>query len=288
MINFTKRERSKLWVNFYLDGDKNINIVTAPKWKKIINQKLLSNLFNNPINWFQTKHGNCLYKIENYDKYRNDIQSFFDKLNSFIWLEVNKNIDKYFDSSILSYCVAKDFNISINEDERTPLGRAEYYLKYKINELSEEEILNNEKLLMNSVLSCYNILPIDNNNICITIIPMDENDNEEIKLSHKMAKFLSSEKNHEILFFKCKKPKIKNLELNDKIKAWDTIYSNKDYFTKIGKCNIIGKDFIIVDDLYQSGVSMWYYAKFLKSIGARTVMGIAAVKSLRDSDNKNG
>lgn len=288
MINFTIKERSKLWVIFHPDGDKNINIVTAPKWKEIINQKLLSNLFSKPINWFQTSNGNYLYKIKNYDEYKADIQSFFDELNSFIWLDINKNIDKYFNSSILSYCVAKDLNFSMNENERTPLGKAEYCLKYKINKLSEEEILNNEKLLIDSILSCYNILPIDNNNICITIIPIDKDDNEESKLSYKMAKFLSSEKNHELLFFKCKKPKFKNLNLNDKIKAWDTIYSNKDDFTKIGECNIIGKDFIIVDDLYQSGVSMWYYAKFLKSIGANTVMGIAAVKSLRDSDNKNG
>ena len=47
------------------------------------------------------------------------------------------------------------------------------------------------------------------------------------------------------------------------------------------------KDVIIIDDLYQSGVSMWSYAKFLKSLGAKRVMGISAVKSLRDSDNTN-
>lgn len=41
----------------------------------------------------------------------------------------------------------------------------------------------------------------------------------------------------------------------------------------------------MVDDLYQSGATMWEYAKFLKSLGAICVFGIVCVKSLRDSDN---
>lgn len=41
----------------------------------------------------------------------------------------------------------------------------------------------------------------------------------------------------------------------------------------------------MVDDLYQSGTTMWEYAKFLKTLGARFVFGIVCVKSLRDSDN---
>ena len=45
------------------------------------------------------------------------------------------------------------------------------------------------------------------------------------------------------------------------------------------------KTVLIVDDLYQSGASMWTYAKYLKSMGANKVIGLVAVKSQRDSDN---
>ena len=42
---------------------------------------------------------------------------------------------------------------------------------------------------------------------------------------------------------------------------------------------------ILVDDLYQSGVSMEKTAQFLKSCGAYKVYGVACVKAMRDSDN---
>ena len=44
-------------------------------------------------------------------------------------------------------------------------------------------------------------------------------------------------------------------------------------------------DVFIVDDLYQSGTTMWAFARYLKNLGARQVFGLACVKSLRDSDN---
>ena len=49
---------------------------------------------------------------------------------------------------------------------------------------------------------------------------------------------------------------------------------------------LIVKKVLIVDDLYQSGTSMWSYAKYLKSLGATEVLGLVAVKSQRDSDNQ--
>lgn len=46
-----------------------------------------------------------------------------------------------------------------------------------------------------------------------------------------------------------------------------------------------GKSVLIIDDLYQSGVTAWSLAKFLKSQGAREVYALACVKSWRDTDN---
>ena len=45
------------------------------------------------------------------------------------------------------------------------------------------------------------------------------------------------------------------------------------------------KDIIIIDDLYQSGFTMWTVAQLLKKKGAKRVFGLACVKSLRDTDN---
>ena len=68
----------------------------------------------------------------------------------------------------------------------------------------------------------------------------------------------------------------------EKIEIWEKIYYDKGV---ILDNQIRGKNVIVVDDLYQSGATMWEYAKFLKSLGARCVFGIVCVKSLRDSDN---
>ncbi|MCW2749905.1 MAG: hypothetical protein JWR83_1015 [Aeromicrobium sp.] len=47
-----------------------------------------------------------------------------------------------------------------------------------------------------------------------------------------------------------------------------------------------GKSLVVVDDLYQSGLTINYIAEELRVAGAKSVFGLAAVKTLRDSDNR--
>ena len=49
--------------------------------------------------------------------------------------------------------------------------------------------------------------------------------------------------------------------------------------------SIEGRTILLIDDLYQSGATLWSLARFLKSRGAREVYGLACVKSWRDTDN---
>lgn len=41
----------------------------------------------------------------------------------------------------------------------------------------------------------------------------------------------------------------------------------------------------MIDDLYQSGLTINYIAEELRAAGAHEVFGLAAVKTLRDDDN---
>ena len=50
--------------------------------------------------------------------------------------------------------------------------------------------------------------------------------------------------------------------------------------------DVEGKSIILIDDLYQSGSTMWTVAKLLKKRGARRVLGMGCVKSRRDTDNQ--
>jgi predicted amidophosphoribosyltransferase len=70
---------------------------------------------------------------------------------------------------------------------------------------------------------------------------------------------------------------LKTLTLDHKISALADAFALNE--------SVEGKTILLVDDLYQSGATLWSLAKFLKARGAREVYGLACVKSWRDTDN---
>jgi hypoxanthine phosphoribosyltransferase len=48
---------------------------------------------------------------------------------------------------------------------------------------------------------------------------------------------------------------------------------------------VADKTIVVVDDLYQSGLTISYIAEELRQAGAKEVFGLAAVKTLRNDDN---
>mgnify|MGYP000316815635 CR=1 FL=1 len=280
-MNFTKRQRSELW--FKINDDN--SIVTSSKWKDVLSYNLeLDDNF-----WFKTHNNNYLFNLDKVSEEElNKIQLFFNDINQFIWLGLNKHIKNYFDdNNILDYCVATDFNFNFDDGTRASVGEAEFSLKYRRSEISNEEAEYYGNVLVEKIKKCYDILPINKKDFYFTTIPIDIDENENNKLSYKLVKRLSYMLNNNLFILKCHKPSFKDKTLNEKISIWNEIYSDTSKFEFIEKVDITDKDVIIIDDLYQSGVSMWSYAKFLKSLGAKRVMGISAVKSLRDSDNTN-
>jgi hypothetical protein len=79
------------------------------------------------------------------------------------------------------------------------------------------------------------------------------------------------------------KPFAKELSVGDKIAVWHWIYQHG----KVALSRPVkGCTVIILDDLYQSGASLWSFAKYLKDQAAAAVVGLVCVKSLRDTDNQ--
>lgn len=77
------------------------------------------------------------------------------------------------------------------------------------------------------------------------------------------------------------RPAIKSIALTDKLQTLEsTIQVNPDSFK--------GKIVLLVDDLYQSGVSMNYVAMLLLEAGAKDVFGLACEKTCRNDDNVSG
>ena len=186
----------------------------------------------------------------------------------------------------LDYCIANDWNFDFDTHEKTIVGEAEYIIKYKYMKgyIDDAEATPYFEVLSRAVDECLDCLPLENSvDLIVTTIPALET--EQQKLSWYMADYAGRKLNAEFMALTLlhRKPETKNLPVSAKIKMWDSIYTSPDGLKY--KYELSGKTVLVIDDLYQSGASMWSLAKHLKERGAREVMGLVAVKSQRDSDN---
>lgn len=277
--------RSEFWIGVSEDDNGNCNIVLTEKHKCIIERKFPNLSTMSPTGW--KKYNNNLTKLWiPPDLLR---RSVIDKLNDwlevvgnqYIWLRLNKNIITWF-SNELDYCVATDFNYNFETRERTEIGTAEYILKYHINEYTNEEVEDYYNILMENILNAYDCLPVNIYNTVITPLPATQNGQN--KLAWQLANDVADIKGLEFLepALYMEKPQMKTLSIEKKIEVWQNIYKANQVRLS---CDVRGKDIVIIDDLYQSGISIWTYAGYLKQQGARRVMGVISVKSQRDSDN---
>ncbi len=71
---------------------------------------------------------------------------------------------------------------------------------------------------------------------------------------------------------------LKNLPLEQKVEALVGSVS-------VDASRVANKTIVVVDDLYQSGLTINYIAEELRQAGAKEVFGLAAVKTMRNDDN---
>ena len=277
--------RSEFWVRIYQNDDGSCVFITNKHTLNIVNYffSYLENI--SPKGWTITNNNNYSLWIPPNNLNDNDIQAFnqwANNCNTHIWLKTNKNIEKQFMDE-LNYCVASDWNFSFETNTRTNVGEAEYKLKYHYpkGKINAKEAANYSDILANAIMDCFQYLPIENTtSILVTSIPSNREN-----LSWGMAKYVCNKLNVSLLSsnLKVEKQQTKGLSIDQKIEMWDSIY-------KCGQVDltetVYGKTVLIVDDLYQSGTSIWSFAKHLKSMGTSLVYGLVAVKSQRDSDNQ--
>ncbi len=115
-----------------------------------------------------------------------------------------------------------------------------------------------------------------------TVMPIPPNPSKTFHLPVELAKELAEKtekRDGTAMIRKVKEtPKLQNLPLDKKLRALrGAIEITGD---------VKGKSIILIDDLYQSGSTMWTVAKLLKMKGAKRVLGLACVKSWRDTDNQ--
>lgn len=284
-----ERYRSAFWIRIHKNDDAPYVILTNEYTLGIIRffHPALANM--SPKDWTLNKKNFYFLWIPQDRIIAEVIQDFIqwaEAANNYIWLKPNSNTQSYFVDE-LDYCVAVDWNMFFDTkpQTRTEIGEAEYQIKYRYprGEISREQAEDYKKVLFESMIQCITYLPISNpSSVFVTSIPANLQGN---RLPWDMVEYVSNKLEAKPLkaCLVTKNQYIKNLPVNQKIEMWGELYKNNavDLSEKIK-----GRKILVVDDLYQSGVSIWSFAKYLKLLGASKVFGLVAVKSQRDSDNR--
>lgn len=284
------RTRSRFYIKVYLN-DNSTTICANLETRYLINVSFPYLEDSSPTGWRCKENDfyvlwlpdDCIDHI-----YLDKLKDWAEQANQHIWLGLNKNIYPFFIVGELDFCVAADWNYSFDApNKRTPIGEAEYQLKYKapLGLVPSSQVFQYEGVVKNAIMSCVGLLPKANGNLVVTTIPATQG--HQHGFAYSLARFVAQKL--QVPFVKItltnEKPQMKNQTVEDKLKIWDEIYSNPHNLDI--PYEICGKDILIIDDLYQSGTSIWRYAQYLKDLcNVKYVIAATLVKSLKDSDNK--
>jgi hypothetical protein len=197
------------------------------------------------------------------------LQRFLNLLKEAILLQINDNLKRSFITE-LDFCLALDYHLE-DSKTRSDLGAMVYGAKYRHDQESA-------KVLADSLTEALRTMPAFMKSDFIASMPGNPSKQYHLPdlLVNGMEKRLGMVKR--LIIRKIRDtPQVKNMKLEDKLISLENVFEIDH--------SIKGKSVLIVDDLYQSGASMWNIARFLKKSGARMVYGLACVKTWRDTDN---
>ena len=281
MIPQTNHSRSQLLshINEYDDGALSF-FVLSDTYPELFDLSFPDISDKAPHGWKTSKSGKMKYLWFPEDALDEDdleaINDWKEKFEEYVLLGLNQHIEDHF-SDDLDFCMALDFNFTPGEG-RTIYGEAEYQLKYK-------ESRTHIKVLSDGLIEAIDDLPIPQRHradLLISYVPATAGGcNVPRKLAKRIAKQLSLTLCKAVLT--CPKTGLKGVSVEDKIPIWQQLYD--DGCVELSE-SVDDKAVLVIDDLYQSGATMWMFAKYLKEQGAKYVFGLPCVKSLRDTDNQ--
>lgn len=233
------------------------------------------NIQKKNVKW-EIPYNKSLYKLLEYNnknifidneniKLETDLDSYTTFFNNY------KNIVFIEDDLDLSISISQEF---ASDKERKIIGEMWYNTKYKA-------VYSNIDFLSDVLICTIRNLPIYNNSeniICAVPISTDNTSENNfidviLKNTSKELKFKISE-----LKWLNKKEKVKYLEYEQKVNALKNS-------SLLIQGDLIDKNCILFDDLYQSGATINYVASKLKEQGAKNVYGITLIKNPNNFDN---
>lgn len=279
------KSRSEFWITLFENEDSTC-ILTNGHTKNLIDMVFPEFQEMGPKGWTSASKNNFhlwipIDRVE--EGVLEALKLWAHKCDSHLWLQLNKFIKGSFQGNELDYCIAADWNFDFDNGCRTEIGESEYQLKYNKGGITRDHRVANVEIIKTGLISVLECLPFDVHSFIVTTIPATKE--KQNKLSWKMAKYMSKTIGTDFVSatLSQEKPQMKEQTVYDRIQMWRDIYGSE---TIDLSHSVQGENIFIVDDLYQSGASIWTYSEYLKSQGARSVIGIVAVKARRDSDNK--
>lgn len=279
MIPRIAQSRSQLHahLNEYADGAMSF-VVSPDTFAELFTLRFPEIVQKAPKGWARKKNLYLWFPPHALDELEiEELQNWKNRLAAYVLIGMNTHLENHFTDE-LDFCMALDFNRVPEAAKRTIFGEAVYQLKYKD---SDQHI----RVLGSALLDAVSDLPIPSeflSTLCFSCIPASPQKRTiPRRLAEGIAKrlsatFVDAELN-------CPKAPLKNATVDAKIPLWQSLY---DQGCVELSDSVEGRLVVVVDDLYQSGATMWAYAGFLKSQGAAHVIGLPCVKSLRDSDNQ--
>lgn len=165
----------------------------------------------------------------------------------------------------LDISIALSMNFDENDDY-TPIGLAEINVKYS----KGEAIAGYQKLLVDALQTRLDQFTILSNADCICCVPTNT------PVMPSIVSQLSGLKFDDItdqVYWKDKFDSLKNAESpEDKLELLEQ-------FGLVIDADVKGKNVLLVDDMYQSGLTIQYVAMGLKEKGANRVYGVSLVKA---------
>ena len=172
----------------------------------------------------------------------------------------------------LNFCFALDMNfVQPDTGERTPIGSLEYLAKWRNDASSLNKLA---QLMADHIASNRLLAGVDQ----VASIPGNPGKPIHIpdELIDRLAELLHGPDVVELQKTGAT-PELKTLALEDKLEVLQGAFTCPN--------TVSGKSVLLIDDLYQSGSTMWRVAQVLKANGATKVYGLACVKSWRDRGN---
>lgn len=224
------------------------------------------------IGWRQGTKGTCYTYLRSItEQDRKALETLLDLLKNIVCLTITEHLKPHFDAE-LDEAYAIDFNF---QQEKTPLeyttaGKAEHAAK-------EEQNTKATRALANCLAEIIKRHPTLQRADVIAAVPPRPSKKVHLPVELVAGIGAALKRDTGLKLKTIEHDKLKALTVKDKVKTLNKAFT-------LGQ-SVKGKTILLVDDLYQSGVTLWSLAKFLKENGAKEVYGLACVKSWSDTDN---